>query len=94
MTATAERTCPVCRSPQAAPLFTKEDVDDWNYPDCHFRFATPDRNPNLSDTLEEYEDAWSGHRGRLRSIGYMIRYGAEFVGGIDAPGWARRFDRW
>ncbi|HZR22312.1 MAG TPA: class I SAM-dependent methyltransferase [Vicinamibacterales bacterium] len=32
------------------------------------------------------------HRGRLRSIGYVIRYAAEFVGGRSAPPWARRFD--
>jgi SAM-dependent methyltransferase len=262
MTVTGERTCPVCRSLRVAPLFTKEDVAYWNCPDCRFRFATPDRNPNLSNTLDEYEDAYlqylapdpadsanfdalyrwmasvtplegkrlldvgagsgkfvrymrqrgvdahgiepsralferflageeafmcasldknrvaggpfpvvtafdviehvldpvaflrrvvstlcpdgvlflstpdveslaarlfgrrwhfyypyhlsyfgmrtlsrtaasaglrlekSGHRGRLRSIGYMIRYGAEFIAGIDAPAWAKRFDSW
>jgi SAM-dependent methyltransferase len=32
------------------------------------------------------------HRGRLRSVAYMIRYTAELILGIDAPGWARRFD--
>ena len=34
------------------------------------------------------------HRGRVRSAGYMIRYGAEFIAGIRAPDWARRFDEW
>ena len=34
------------------------------------------------------------HRGRLRSVGYMIRYVAEFIGGREAPGWANRFDAW
>lgn len=33
-------------------------------------------------------------RGRLRSVGYMVRYGAEFIGGGRAPGWASRFDEW
>ena len=34
------------------------------------------------------------HRGRLRSAAYMIRYAAEFICGINAPGWARWFDDW
>lgn len=33
------------------------------------------------------------HRGRLRSMGYVIRYIAEFIAGGAAPAWARRFDR-
>jgi SAM-dependent methyltransferase len=33
------------------------------------------------------------HRGRRRSIGYMIRYVAEFIAGATPPGWARWFDR-
>lgn len=32
------------------------------------------------------------HRGRVRSVGYMVRYVAEFVVGANAPGWARWFD--
>lgn len=34
------------------------------------------------------------HRGRLRSVAYMIRYGAEFICGVKAPFWARWFDAW
>jgi SAM-dependent methyltransferase len=34
------------------------------------------------------------HRGRLRSVGYIVRYAAEFVGGVRAPRWARRLDGW
>jgi SAM-dependent methyltransferase len=34
------------------------------------------------------------HRGRLRSVSYIVRYFAEFVGGVRAPGWVRRFDTW
>ena len=34
------------------------------------------------------------HRGRRRSIGYIVRYAAEFIGGVDAPRWASRFDDW
>lgn len=34
------------------------------------------------------------HRGRLRSVGYMVRYVAEFIGDAKAPTWARRFDDW
>jgi SAM-dependent methyltransferase len=34
------------------------------------------------------------HRGRLRSTAYMIRYGAEMIGGMRAPEWARWFDGW
>jgi len=32
------------------------------------------------------------HRGRRRSIGYVIRYAAEFICGTAAPAWAGRFD--
>lgn len=32
------------------------------------------------------------HRGRVRSVGYMIRYAAEFIAGRRAPRWAHRFD--
>ena len=34
------------------------------------------------------------HRGRLRSAGYMVRYAAEYICGINAPRWAHRLDRW
>ena len=34
------------------------------------------------------------HRGRLRSVSYMVRYAAEFIGRVRAPGWARTFDTW
>jgi 2-polyprenyl-3-methyl-5-hydroxy-6-metoxy-1,4-benzoquinol methylase len=56
--ATGERRCPVCRGSRAVPLFAKEGIDYWSCPDCAFRFATPDRNPNLTNTLDEYEDAY------------------------------------
>lgn len=58
MTAAGERTCPVCRSERAAPLFSKASTDYWRCPDCRFRFATPDPNPNLANALEDYEDAY------------------------------------
>jgi 2-polyprenyl-3-methyl-5-hydroxy-6-metoxy-1,4-benzoquinol methylase len=58
MSATAEPMCPVCRRGRAAPLFSKDGVDYWKCPDCDFRFATPDRNPNLANTLDQYEDAY------------------------------------
>lgn len=34
------------------------------------------------------------HRGKRRSVGYVIRYAAEFIAGQTAPAWARRFDSW
>jgi 2-polyprenyl-3-methyl-5-hydroxy-6-metoxy-1,4-benzoquinol methylase len=34
------------------------------------------------------------HRGKLRSLGYVARYAAEFIGGRAAPRWASRFDSW
>jgi len=34
------------------------------------------------------------HRGKLRSLGYVIRYAAEFIGGRAAPAWASRCDSW
>jgi 2-polyprenyl-3-methyl-5-hydroxy-6-metoxy-1,4-benzoquinol methylase len=32
------------------------------------------------------------HRGRVRSVGYMVRYVAEFIFGATPPGWARWLD--
>ena len=34
------------------------------------------------------------HPGRLRSIGYMVRYVSEYIGDGTAPPWASRFDNW
>lgn len=34
------------------------------------------------------------HRGKRRSVGYVIRYAAEFIAGHSAPAWASRFDSW
>jgi len=34
------------------------------------------------------------HRGRLRSVAYMVRYAAEMIGGLQAPRWARWLDGW
>ncbi len=34
------------------------------------------------------------HRGKRRSIGYMIRYAAEFIASRSAPRWAERCDAW
>ena len=34
-----ERTCPLCGSGRAAPIFTKDATDYWACPDCRFRFA-------------------------------------------------------
>jgi 2-polyprenyl-3-methyl-5-hydroxy-6-metoxy-1,4-benzoquinol methylase len=34
------------------------------------------------------------HRGKLRSLGYVVRYAAEFIGGREAPRWAGWFDSW
>ena len=58
MTAASERTCPLCGSGHAAPLFTKRQTDYWACAECTFRFATPDVNPNLTQTLDGYEDAY------------------------------------
>src|SRR6185295_5438396 len=58
VTATAEQLCPVCRSGRAEPLFSKQGTDYWECPACRFRFATPDPNPNLANTLDQYEDAY------------------------------------
>lgn len=34
------------------------------------------------------------HPGRVRSIGYMVKYVAEFIGGGTPPSWALRLDEW
>ncbi len=34
------------------------------------------------------------HPGKRRSLGYVVRYATEFIGGRSAPRWARAFDSW
>ena len=34
------------------------------------------------------------HRGRLRSVGYIVRYAFEVIGKRAAPGWVARCDDW
>jgi SAM-dependent methyltransferase len=58
MTAASERTCPLCGSSHAAPFFRKRETDYWACAVCTFRFATPDVNPNLTKTLDGYEEAY------------------------------------
>jgi 2-polyprenyl-3-methyl-5-hydroxy-6-metoxy-1,4-benzoquinol methylase len=53
-----ERACPLCGSHRVGTRFTKQRTDYWSCEDCGFRFATPDRDPNLSNTLDEYEAAY------------------------------------
>ena len=54
----SERRCPLCGADRAAPLFRKQQTDYWACGACTFRFATPDVNPNLTQTLDGYEDAY------------------------------------
>jgi 2-polyprenyl-3-methyl-5-hydroxy-6-metoxy-1,4-benzoquinol methylase len=58
MTAASKRTCPLCGSSRAAPLFRKRQIDYWRCEACTFRFATPEVNPNLTQTLDGYEAAY------------------------------------
>jgi 2-polyprenyl-3-methyl-5-hydroxy-6-metoxy-1,4-benzoquinol methylase len=55
---TGEVACPLCGSNRVAPLFTKRQTAYWACAACTFRFATPDVNPNLTQTLDGYEDAY------------------------------------
>jgi 2-polyprenyl-3-methyl-5-hydroxy-6-metoxy-1,4-benzoquinol methylase len=59
----AERLCPLCGCTAAAPAFRKRDVDYWRCTRCTFRFATPDVNPNLTQTLSGYEEAYLQYLG-------------------------------
>jgi 2-polyprenyl-3-methyl-5-hydroxy-6-metoxy-1,4-benzoquinol methylase len=53
-----ERTCPLCGSPRPARILERQQTDYWKCPDCGFRFATPPRNPNLANAIDDYEDAY------------------------------------
>ncbi len=55
--APSERVCPLCGA-TAAPMFRKRQVDYWRCAACTFRFSTPEINPNLTQTLDGYEDAY------------------------------------
>jgi SAM-dependent methyltransferase len=55
---TIERTCPLCGSRRTALLFRKQQTDYRGCAACRFRFATPTVNPNLANTLDEYEAAY------------------------------------
>jgi 2-polyprenyl-3-methyl-5-hydroxy-6-metoxy-1,4-benzoquinol methylase len=53
-----ERSCPLCGSATPSRLFEKEHTAYWECGVCGFRFATPPRNPNLANAIDEYEDAY------------------------------------
>jgi len=53
-----ERQCPLCGSPRVARRFTKDEVGYWACAACGFQFATPAVNPNLANTIGEYEAAY------------------------------------
>jgi 2-polyprenyl-3-methyl-5-hydroxy-6-metoxy-1,4-benzoquinol methylase len=55
---TSDPPCPLCRSPRTALLFRKQQTAYRGCADCRFRFATPTVNPNLAQTLDQYEDAY------------------------------------
>ena len=73
-----ERECPLCRSARASLLFTKQGTGYWRCPDCGFRFATPDPNPNLANTLDDYEAAYlqylEPHRGDAANFESLCRW--------------------
>ncbi len=50
--------CRLCASPSLAHLFRKQGTDYWACRACGFRLATPRTNPNLANTLDEYEQAY------------------------------------
>jgi SAM-dependent methyltransferase len=54
----AERPCPLCGSHDVGARFAKQETDYWSCATCGFRFATPERNPNLANTLADYERAY------------------------------------
>jgi len=54
----SEPCCPLCASALAERLFSKEGIDYCACPNCGFRFSTPERNANLVNAIDDYEDAY------------------------------------
>lgn len=61
------------------------------YNDYHLSYFSP---RTLVDAAKRYGFVLldARHRGRLRSIGYMVRYAVEVIGRGSAPGWVARLD--
>lgn len=53
-----EPACPLCAGRRTRRAFEKDGIDYWSCRQCGFRFSTPDRNANLTNALEDYEDAY------------------------------------
>ena len=58
-----ERPCPVCASARVRRAFTKDGIDYWTCDECRFRYSTPDRNANLANAIDDYEDAYLQYLG-------------------------------
>lgn len=78
----SERRCPLCGADRARPLFRKQQTDYWACAACTFRFATPDVNPNLTQTLDGYEDAY---------LQYLAADASDAANFAALSGWMERF---
>jgi uncharacterized metal-binding protein (TIGR02443 family) len=55
--------CPVCKSASTLRLFEKRGIPYRRCRSCDFRFATPAVNANLSNRLDQYEQAYLQYLG-------------------------------
>src|SRR5688572_3330151 len=50
--------CPLCESKNIVHLFSKQNIPYYKCADCSFVFSEPENNPNLTNTINDYEPAY------------------------------------
>ncbi len=53
-----ESLCPLCGESEVESLFTKQEIPYFRCRKCQFVFAVPNQNPNLANSLEDYETSY------------------------------------
>jgi 2-polyprenyl-3-methyl-5-hydroxy-6-metoxy-1,4-benzoquinol methylase len=81
-------------TPDAGSLMARALGRHWHfYSPYHLSYFSP-RTLAAAAARHGLQLSGVSHRGKLRSLGYVFRYAAEFIGGRRAPRWAARFDSW
>jgi SAM-dependent methyltransferase len=96
--AIAERVAPggvwFLSTPDAATLTARAFGRYWHfYSPYHLSYFSPRTLDRLAER-HGFRRTHLAYPGRIRSVGYMVRYVAEFIGGGAAPPWASRLDGW
>jgi 2-polyprenyl-3-methyl-5-hydroxy-6-metoxy-1,4-benzoquinol methylase len=81
-------------TPDAASIMARAFGKHWHfYSSYHLSYFSP-RTLRSAAARHRLTSVAVHHQGKLRSVGYVLRYAGEFVGVRSAPAWASKFDAW